>query len=845
MTALLRREGPWHDQPTAASFAPLFAVLSACRPARLSARMPAWLLVLQLVLLAGFSGRTSAEASVPVAATSAIVNTSASTASTVLALEASPAGLGLEPWVRYHCDGNTPRTFDELRDDDFLPLPRSHISLGFRPDACWFRFRLENRLTLPQELIFSVDYPVLDQVDIHRESATGIQHLALGDALPFTQRVLDSRNFLLPFTLAPGASETFTLRVQSTGSMTVPLRLSGRDSFITELEIREWWLGAFYGISLGLLFYHAFLWMALREKIYRFFVLHVGASLVYLATLQGLAFRLWPNAPEWNTRSNFLAGYVLMLSGVLFARDYLNTREWRLGDRLLLGVASLLGMALVVQAVLPLQLMYATLAITAALVMLLLFLTGLVRWLQGLREARQFMLAWGLFLLMATVFSLKASGLLASLPLLATVNLLQVGIILQQVLLSLGLAGRLSALKQEKIQKEQEVLRVQAENVAKGDFLAKMSHEIRTPMNAVIGLAELLRDSRLEPAQREQVNMMHSAGRSLLALINDILDYSRINAGKLALESTVFHLPSLLQECVSMYAVNASQKSLALAWEPPADLPDWVQADAGRLRQILGNLLGNAIKFTHEGRIEVRTTLLPSGNGQPFLLEVEIEDSGIGLDAADIRDLFQAFHQADVSTSRQYGGSGLGLAISKQLVELMQGEIGVRSVRGEGSVFWFRIPLHAASAPEETRAPTPSTTMLQGRCVLVVEDNAVNQVVITGFLHKLGIQPLLAYDGESGLDLLRQHPEIELVLMDCEMPGMDGYEATRRLREREAHEKRERLPVIALTAHAMADHRSRCLAAGMDDHLAKPVSLDDLAARLRHYLSPHAPDPTA
>jgi len=257
--------------------------------------------------------------------------------------------------------------------------------------------------------------------------------------------------------------------------------------------------------------------------------------------------------------------------------------------------------------------------------LILLFLTGLVRWLQGLREARLFMLGWGLFLLMTVIFSLRTYGVLATLPLLATVNLLQLGIILQQVLLSLGLAGRLTRLKEEKMQKEQEILRVQAENAAKGDFLAKMSHEIRTPMNAVLGLTELLQDSRLEPGQRDQLAMLRKAGRSLLELINDILDYSRINAGKLALERTVFNLPQLLEETASMFAVNAGQKSLALAYEPDPELPRWVEGDPVRLRQVLGNLLGNAIKFTHEGRIQLRAHC--AGDSTHPLLVVEIEES--------------------------------------------------------------------------------------------------------------------------------------------------------------------------------------------------------------------------
>lgn len=758
-------------------------------------------------------------------------------ASNVLLLKNVPARLELEPWITYSCDGNTPRQLADIEQAEFQPLLRPHISFGFRPDACWFRWEMRNQNADAIKVLFTIDYPVLDHINLYQLANNQLREWTFGDALPFEQRKIDSRNFVLPLTLAPGQNAVYYLRVQSSGSMTIPIYLSDRDSFIGMQEQSEWWLGVFYGISLGLLFYHGFLWIVIREKIYRFYVLHLGTSLAYLATLQGLAYRIWPDWPEWNNRSNYLAGYLLLLTGVLFARDYLNTRSWKTGDRFLVALSALLASAFVAQLFLSDQTMYRSMAAMAIATMMALLVTGVIRWKHGLGEARHFVLAWGFFMLMAILFALKTYGIFATIPVLATVNILQVGMILQQVLLSLGLAGRLTTLKREKILREQEILRERSENESKGDFLAKMSHEIRTPMNAVLGLTHLLKDSPLNNTQREQVNMLHSAGQSLLELINDILDYSRINAGKLELEKTVFNLPALFGDCISMFAVNAGQKSLSLAYEPAADLPTWVKGDPARLRQIASNLLNNAIKFTARGRIHVRLQLQASPAPDQVTLLVEVEDTGIGLSPEEIKALFQAFQQADVSTTRRFGGSGLGLAISRQLVELMGGEIGVRSKAGSGSTFWFRVPLELSDTPAQPAETTPALPEhLEGRQLLVVEDNPVNQLVITGLLRKLGITPLLCQDGEKSLEIMRQHPEIELVLMDCEMPGMDGYEATRRLRKREASEGLGHLPVIALTAHAMASHRERCLEAGMDDHLAKPVVLEDLAAILKRHL---------
>jgi signal transduction histidine kinase/CheY-like chemotaxis protein len=758
----------------------------------------------------------------------------------VLDIAQPPTRLDLEPWITFVCDEQSPRNITTLRQSDpattFKPLLKPHIAFGFRQDACWFRWEMRNTGTQTRRLLFVVDYPVLDHVDLYQDSQRSLTHWALGDALAFSQRQIDSRSFVIPLTLEPGQIATYYLRAQSSGSMTVPLYVSDHDNFIGMHERNEWLLGIFYGISLGLLFYHAFLWGVLREKIYRFYVLHLAASLTYLATLQGLGFQLWPQWIEWNNRSNMIAGYLVFMTDVLFARDYLNTRDWRTGDRYLVLLTALNVSALLIQGFMPAQVMYQSLAAMVILTMTSLLVTGVIRWRQGLREARHFILAWGLFMLMTVIFSLKTYGIFAQLPVLQAVNLLQVGMIIQQVLLSLGLADRLAALKQEKAFREQEILRAHAENEAKGDFLAKMSHEIRTPMNAVIGLTQLLKDSRLDHHQRDQVNLLQSAGKSLLDLINDILDYSKINAGKLELEKTVFNLPALMSDCISIFAVNADQKSLSLAYEPMPNIPAWVKGDPVRIRQVTSNLLSNAIKFTSRGQIHVRLKWQASPVPGQIRILVEVEDTGIGLSQDEIPQLFQAFQQADVSTTRQYGGSGLGLAISRQLVELMHGDIGVTSIPGKGSTFWFRIPLDLGNAPVQSVASEAPSRKLAGRKLLVVEDNPVNQLVITGLLRKLGISPLVSPEGQASLDLLQQHPEIELVLMDCEMPGMDGYEATRQLRQREHKEGRPRLPVVALTAHAMASHKERCLEAGMDDHLSKPVVLEDLAAILQRHL---------
>jgi signal transduction histidine kinase/ActR/RegA family two-component response regulator len=406
------------------------------------------------------------------------------------------------------------------------------------------------------------------------------------------------------------------------------------------------------------------------------------------------------------------------------------------------------------------------------------------------------------------------------------------------------LASSREALHLARAQAQERGVAAEAANEAKSAFLATMSHEIRTPLNGVLGMAQAMAADKMSAVQRDRLDVIRQSGEALLAILNDVLDLSKIEAGRFELEQVEFDLSDLMKGAHSAFTALANKKGLSFDLRIETPAKGVYLGDPTRVRQILYNLISNALKFTEHG--EVRVTAAKTGG----VLALMVSDTGVGIAPERVDVLFEKFTQADASTTRRYGGTGLGLAICRELATLMGGEIAVESEQGKGSTFLVKLPLEKvgeALAPAFVAPPAPSPqaeAALPRVRVLAAEDNSVNQLVLKTLLHQIGVEPMVVENGEQALEAWKDSPW-DVILMDMQMPVMDGLAAARAIREAEAAMGRARTPIIALTANAMSHQIQACVAAGMDAHVAKPIEAVRLFAALEAALEPAQSPPAA
>lgn len=726
-----------------------------------------------------------------------------------------------------------------------------HPAFGFRRSAMWFYVPIHNG-TSETDWIIQAGRSHMDHLDLYLfdDQDRLLVSMRHGDQVLWDQRPYPHSNLLFPLELQANAKYTLLLRAHSVGAIELPIAAFTPYAFQQHDTLFQNFVGLYVGAITVMLLFNLLLYFSIGDRSYLMYVLYLTSLLVYLVSRESLPFRwLWPDNPWLNNSVQAASAIWGTAFVMLFASDFLRLKESKpsLGRSI-----NFIGWTLValapLSALLETGLVLRTITASAAFLVIPLLLISIQQIYAGYRPARYFLLSFSPLAVMVALFMLKTYSFIDSSWFID--HAFEIGSTLEAWMLSFALAYRFTMLRDEneRIQKEatveleQRVIERTRElhNAlnARSQFLAVMSHEIRTPLNGILGTVDMLKDDVKNSDHLRQLHVIEQSGNNLLELINDILDYASIESGKIPITEEIFSLPAIANEITGLYTHNAQLKGIILNADTAQNIGTLCRGDPVRLRQILGNLISNAVKFTEQGSVTLRLTR-DRDNADYVLFEVE--DTGIGIPADTLGQLFELFQQGDGSTRRRYGGTGLGLAICRQLVELMGGEIGVNSTPGKGSRFWFRLPLTQVSAGERQshKLSENASSLTPSFRLLIVDDNHINLLVAQGLAKKLGHEVEVAESGPEALAvLLNDSRPYDLVLMDCEMPDMDGFETTIEITRLQNEGRIAPIPVVALTAHAVPDKIRACHEAGMISHIAKPINSQKLDQELRKILCP-------
>ena len=715
----------------------------------------------------------------------------------------------------YYVDDSNALTINEISeqaDATWRKVTQQTPSFGYSSSAHWFRMSLTHERRGLKDYILAITYPILDHIEAYIFEGEKLQQkYTMGDTLDFQNRPLNNTNFTVPFSLNNNQNLTIYLRIKTESSVQVPLSLWDREDYLIDQQQSFLLQGVYFGIMLVMAAYNLFILVSTRYGAYLFYVISVLGISLFVATIRGFGFQfIWPDMPAINAWALPVSLCLFGSSALAFSIATLQLRKNSRFFFYALFVCAVIYLPMYfVSFYAPYKFSISVLIPLGILSCLLGFAAGIKVWVRGYRPARYYVLAYTSLIVGSLVISLNKLGYLPSN--LFTENALILGSVLDVVLLSFALADRINTEKAERRAAEKQLsdvemvrvreqyeqkekdIKAEAAISARDDFISTMSHEIRTPMNGMMGVMQLLGGTNLDNDQKEYLDIMNGSSQTLLHILNDILDFSKIESGKMVIEHIPFNLHQLLHELVGLYNVRIRLKShLELDFQIAHDVPKWVGGDPTRLRQIITNYLNNALKFTKAGRITLR---VEPKDGQ---IEFSVEDSGIGISEEDQKKLFKKFSQAGSDTARKFGGSGLGLNICKSLAEMMGGAVGASSAEGKGSVFWARLPLTEASAYIERE--TEIDYDFSALKVLVVDDNSVNRFIAKRMLSNMGVTDVIT--AENGLEAIakmkRESPDV--ILMDGQMPELDGYDAAMKIRQYEAEQgQKHRTFIIAFT----------------------------------------------
>lgn len=740
----------------------------------------------------------------------------------------------LENGLRY--DYERVLTLDESR----WQVPSEYpLNLGVISSGAWVRFNLRNVEALSSEYLLEVSNPGLHNLSVFiKYSDARVKQWELGNSLPFLERPIITRNFAIPITLDKKQEVQVYLRAESNVGVLVPLRLYTVKKFWRSEITQNMQYGLYFGVLLMFVAFNLGWYLLRNDSLYLVLAVDLAVFALMYGNHLGLNFEyLWPVDPQFNYVASLFFGYLVVLTANIFTWRFLALKSKGIseikGMYYVFNVLALVGIILLW--VMPVNWSSYLCSSLGMLVALYLVYLSYLSYKKRAPYALLYLIGYSIAAISGGVYVLHKLAYLPTNQF--VVEMLGYSILLQALILTSVVIERTK--ESQKILGFQPQARLIPDSVK--DWVAQFSHEIRTPLNGIIGMADLLKETPLNPTQYNYVRNLSSSGEHLVELVTDILDYESLASGHVELVNKEFNLVDMCEQSGGLFTRLASEGEVDVSFKYEAGMPRSFCGDGKRFRQILLNLLNNSIKFSQGGRVVV--SLGYTVNQE---LELKVWDDGIGMTKQQQQDIFLHFRQASSSVFQRFGGNGLGLAICEQLTTLMSGRISVDSKLNEFCCFTVLLPMTLPaegkalecveksspffSAIEKVAASDVSQfgALPKNLVVLGVDDNEINRRVLKAMLNKLGHSIIEAASGKEAIDIVRTGIDIDLILMDCEMPGMNGFEATGKIRQWQYGQADKVCQIIALTAHTLEEHIEQCLASGMDGHLSKPLHLQEL-----------------
>ncbi|UZD23749.1 ATP-binding protein [Algoriphagus halophytocola] len=769
----------------------------------------------------------------------------------------SPAQISLSDELKFPISIHTEANFAQVDSSDFsiekilelenqlnfLPLNVPITDLGFTDKTYWVRFSLENDTEFPRTFYLETGRPITDVVHLF-QLANGkiISEQLSGDLVKFEDKPFNHRKMIFPITLPASSTSDFYIKYQSDGEViNLPLLLNDTSSLVASSYFNQLIFGFFYGLLFIAVVTYLFFYFGMKEPSFLFYVAYVASVALLHLNLDGYFFQYITQEPGWfANRSLLIFAALSSLALGVYGYTYLKAAQLssfiKKSFQWLFAAHGLL-LILIVTFTAAQAYYYPAVNALGFLMLVLIIITIFKSFLSSVPVDFFFSigiacLTFGFVIFILNNFSLIPNSFF-------TQNASKIGTGVEIIFLSLSMANRIRLLKSEK-EKIQELalLRSQESNDIKSYFLSNMSHELRTPLNAILGLSKSILSHTDDPSIKNNLQVIQYSSMSLLGSINDILDYSKIEKGELKLAQTEFDFHKIIQELKEVTNLKTREKNLEFIYEERNSYKTKLVGDPIRLKQILSNVLDNAVKFTQKGHIKlaVHTKELP---GNKVSISLCIADTGVGISQDKMERVFDSFTQEQIDDKRKYGGFGIGLCIVKALVELHHGEIELSSEKNQGTVVKIRLELEKsihATQSQKLMTPKQAEQLMHGRHLLVVEDNTVNQLVIKSILRKWkGVSFDFANDGLEALEAIKTNT-YDAVLMDLQMPEMDGYEATEQIRGGNSGINSHDIPIIAVTADTTEKTKNRVFAIGMDDYITKPIDPDLLYASVEKAL---------